>query len=214
VHHTEPAPTCIEPAPNPHRTRTEPASNPHREGSTVADNAISATIETNYGDIDVLLFPHHAPKTVANFADLADGTKTWTDPRTGEKTNRRFYDGLTFHRVIAGFMIQGGDPIGNGTGGPGKDLEFDDEIHPELSFTEPYVLAMANAGKRMGKGTNGSQFFITVSTPTYLQGRHTIFGRVANDSSRLVVDKIAAVETDQERPKDEVQIKSVSIQRA
>ncbi|WP_297555979.1 peptidylprolyl isomerase, partial [uncultured Actinomyces sp.] len=115
---------------------------------------MKATIHTNMGDIAIELFPNHAPITVKNFAELAQGKREWTHPATGEKTTAPLYDGVVFHRVIPGFMIQGGDPLGIGVGGPGYN--FDDEIHPELNFTEPYVLAMANAGKRMGRGTNGS----------------------------------------------------------
>ena len=128
------------------------------------------------GDIALDLFPDHAPNTVNNFVGLARGEREWTDPRTGQKTSRPLYDGTVFHRVIKDFMIQGGDPLGNGTGGPG--YQFNDEIHPELAFNEPYLLAMANAGKRMGKGTNGSQFFITVAPTEWLTGKHTIFGKV------------------------------------
>lgn len=116
-----------------------------------------ADVLTNHGMIRIQLFPNHAPKTVRNFVELAEGTQE------GANNGKNFYDGIIFHRVIPGFMIQGGDPTGTGTGGPGYN--FDDEIHPELSFTQPYVLAMANAGIRGGRGTNGSQFFITVSTP-------------------------------------------------
>ena len=118
--------------------------------------------------------PQPCPKTVDNFVGLAEGTKEWTDPRTGKKSSDPLYDGTVFHRVIAGFMIQGGDPLGTGTGGPG--YRFDDEIHPELAFTKPYLLAMANAGP----GTNGSQFFITVAPTGWLTGKHTIFGEVAD----------------------------------
>ena len=134
---------------------------------------MKATLNTSLGDIVINLFENHAPTTVANFVGLAKGEREWTDPATGQRTSRPLYDGVIFHRVIPGFMIQGGDPLGQGIGGPG--YEFDDEIHPELNFTAPYMLAMANAGKRMGRGTNGSQFFITVSPTTWLQGKHTIF---------------------------------------
>ena len=111
---------------------------------------MNVTLHTNHGDINVNLFPDHAPKTVENFVGLATGEKEWTDPRTGEKTSTPLYDGTIFHRIISGFMIQGGDPLGTGTGGPG--YTFDDEIHPELTFSEPYILAMANAGKHRGQG--------------------------------------------------------------
>jgi peptidyl-prolyl cis-trans isomerase A (cyclophilin A) len=168
--------------------------------------AQTATLHTNHGDILINLMPDHAPKTVANFVGLATGTKEYADPQTGEKTTGNFYDGLTFHRVIDGFMIQGGDPLGVGTGGPG--YKFGDEFHPELTFNKPYLLAMANAGP----GTNGSQFFITVTPTPHLNRRHTIFGEVADQSSRDVVDEIARVETGRnDRPVEPVVIESVDI---
>jgi peptidyl-prolyl cis-trans isomerase A (cyclophilin A) len=176
-----------------------------------------ATLHTSAGDIRVELFPNHAPKTVANFTGLATGAKTWTDPRTGAERNDPLYDGVLFHRVIEGFMIQTGDPLGTGTGGPG--YAFDDEIHPELGFTEPYLLAMANAGMRRdpisGKvgGTNGSQFFISVAPTTWLTGKHTIFGKVADDASRAVVDAIAAATTRPgDRPVEDISITSVTVE--
>jgi peptidyl-prolyl cis-trans isomerase A (cyclophilin A) len=169
-----------------------------------------ATLHTTLGDIKVNLLGNHAPKTVANFVGLATGSIEWTDPRTNQKTSKPLYDGVIFHRIIDNFMIQGGDPLGQGTGGPGYN--FDDEIHPELSFTEPYVLAMANAGSRGGKGTNGSQFFITTVPTTWLQGKHTIFGEVADEDSRSVVKKIEAVEKDaRDKPREDVVISSISI---
>jgi peptidyl-prolyl cis-trans isomerase A (cyclophilin A) len=167
-----------------------------------------ATLKTNRGDIVLQLFPNHAPNTVRNFVDLAEGTKEWTDPKTGSPTQRRFYDGLVFHRVIEGFMLQGGDPEGTGRGGPG--YQFKDEFHPELSFSKPYLLAMANAGP----GTNGSQFFITVGPTPHLNRKHTIFGEVADQSSRDVVDQIAATPTDRrDQPVDPVVIERVEIER-
>ena len=173
---------------------------------------MNVTLHTNHGDINLTLFPDHAPKTVENFVGLATGEKEWTDPRTGEKSTKPLYDGTTFHRVISGFMIQGGDPIGTGTGGPG--FAFDDEISPDKDFRGPYVLAMANAGKIAGKGTNGSQFFITVGPTPHLQGKHTIFGEVADGPSREVVDKIATVPTGaMDKPRDAVVIESVSVQK-
>ena len=136
------------------------------------DVAKKATLHTNHGDITLNLFDEQAPKTVANFVGLADGTKEYRDAETGQTTTGKFYDGVIFHRIIDGFMIQGGDPLGTGTGGPG--YQFGDEFHADLSFNRPYLLAMANAGP----GTNGSQFFIThVATP-HLDGRHTVFGKV------------------------------------
>ena len=171
-----------------------------------------AVLSTNLGDIKVRLFPNHAPKTVRNFIELAEGTREWTDPRTSKPSTEKLYDGTIFHRVISGFMIQGGDPLGQGFGGPG--YQFDDEIHPELRFTKPYLLAMANAGLRGGRGTNGSQFFITVSTPGHLNGKHTIFGEVEDAASQKIVDAIATVPTNgQDRPLNEVVINSVTIER-
>ncbi len=174
-------------------------------------------MQTTAGDIRIELFPNHAPVTVANFTGLASGSKEWKDPMTGEMRTEPFYDGLVFHRVIDGFMIQGGCPLGTGTSGPGYN--FDDEIHPELAFNEPYLLAMANAGKRLnpitGKsgGTNGSQFFITVGPTPHLTGAHTIFGKVMDDESRAVVDKIATAPVGAgDRPVDDVMITGVSIE--
>jgi peptidyl-prolyl cis-trans isomerase A (cyclophilin A) len=170
-----------------------------------------ATLHTNYGDIAVNLYGNHAPKTVKNFVGLATGQIEWTHPATDVKSTDRLYDGVVFHRIIPGFMIQGGDPLGQGTGGPG--YTFDDEINPELDFTQPYMLAMANAGIQMGHGTNGSQFFITVGPTTWLQGKHSIFGEVADDASRAIVDKLAAVPTDgRDRPLDDVVIESVTVE--
>ena len=172
--------------------------------------AQKATLHTNHGDIVINLFGDHAPKTVANFVGLANGTKEYSDPQTGAPTTGKFYDGLGFHRVISGFMIQGGCPLGTGTGGPG--YAFDDEIHPELVFTKPYLLAMANAGQRMGKGTNGSQFFITLGPTPHLNRKHTIFGEVADAASRLVGDKIGAVPTGRaDKPTNPVVLESVEI---
>ncbi len=172
----------------------------------MSEKATKATLHTNYGDIVINLFPDHAPKTVANFAGLANGTKEYIDPESGEKTTGNFYDGLDFHRIIAGFMIQGGCPLGTGTGGPG--YRFVDEFHPELVFNKPYLLAMANSGPN----TNGSQFFITVAATEWLNHRHTIFGEVADDESRRVVDEIANVATDgRDHPLEPVLIESVEI---
>lgn len=176
-----------------------------------------ATLHTNRGDIRLELFENHAPTTVENFRGLATGEKAWTDPKTGEQRTTPLYDGVVFHRVIDGFMIQGGDPLGSGRGGPG--YTFDDEIHPELQFGEPYLLAMANAGLRRdpitGKagGTNGSQFFITVTPTPHLTGKHTIFGKVADDESRAVVDAIATTRVRPgDRPVEDVVITSVTFE--
>ena len=171
---------------------------------------MQATIHTSAGDISLELFPQSAPVTVKNFTDLATGARQWTHPLTGETSTDPLYNGTVFHRVISGFMIQGGDPLGTGTGGPG--YVFDDEIDPALGFTEPYLLAMANAGTRGGQGTNGSQFFITVAPTTWLNGKHTIFGRVLDDASRAVVDRIATTQTDRsDRPLEDVMIESIDI---
>ncbi len=167
-----------------------------------------ATLSTSKGDVRVRLFPDHAPKTVANFVGLADGTGQWTDPRTRKPGEGALYAGTVFHRVINGFMIQGGDPLGTGTGGPG--YQFKDEIHPELQFSKPYLLAMANAGP----GTNGSQFFITVTNTAHLNGKHTIFGEVADQAGRDVVDAIATTPVGrQDRPQSDVVIASISVEK-
>ena len=166
----------------------------------------TATLHTSLGDIVIELFPNHAPKTVENFVGLATGAKEWTDPRTGKKSTEKLYDGTIFHRVISGFMIQGGDPLGQGFGGPG--YQFADEFHGELQFDRPYILAMANSGP----GTNGSQFFITVAATAWLNRKHTIFGEVKDAASQAVVDKIGATPTGaQDKPVTQVVINSVTI---
>jgi peptidyl-prolyl cis-trans isomerase A (cyclophilin A) len=171
-----------------------------------------ATLNTNYGPIKVNLFGNHAPKTVRNFVGLATGEQEWTHPSTGEKSNAPLYNGVVFHRIIPGFMIQGGDPLGQGIGGPG--YQFDDEINPELDFTQPYMLAMANAGIQGGRGTNGSQFFITTAPTTWLQGKHSIFGEVVDADSRAIVDKLDSVPTDgRDRPLDDVVIESITVEQ-
>jgi len=167
---------------------------------------LTATLTTTQGMVTIRLFPDHAPKTVRNFVELAEGGREWTDPRTRAVTKEKLYDGTIFHRVIPGFMIQGGDPLGTGTGGPG--YQFGDEIHPDLRFDKPYLLAMANAGP----GTNGSQFFITVAPTPWLNGKHTIFGEVVGGAD--VVDKISHVETvPGDRPVTDVVLQSVTIER-
>ena len=165
-----------------------------------------ATIHTNHGDIRINLFGNHAPLTVENFVGLATGGKEWVNPATGAKSTDPLYNGVIFHRIIKDFMLQGGDPLGQGTGGPG--YQFKDEIHPELTFAEPYVLAMANAGP----GTNGSQFFITTVPTPWLQAKHTIFGEVADDASKEVVDDIEAVPTDRgDKPLEPVVISGIDV---
>lgn len=164
-----------------------------------------ATLKTNLGDIVINLFPNHAPATVANFTGLATGEKEYKDD--AGRSCQPYFDGLGFHRIIDGFMIQGGCPLGTGTGGPG--YKFKDEFHPELQFDRPYLLAMANAGP----GTNGSQFFITVTPTAWLTNKHTIFGEVADQASRDIVDKIATVATGPgDRPLEPVVIESVVIE--
>lgn len=162
-----------------------------------------ATLVTSKGDIKVRLLSETAPKTVENFVGLATGKKEWTDPRTGEKSMAPLYNNTVFHRVIPDFMIQGGDPLGNGTGGPG--YQFEDETAGGPTFDKVGLLAMANSGPN----TNGSQFFITVSTPTHLNGKHTIFGEVVEGQS--VADEISKVPTSQEKPVEDVVLQEVRI---
>jgi peptidyl-prolyl cis-trans isomerase A (cyclophilin A) len=188
------------------------SSGRRREGpppeEVVVAEQLFATLHTNRGDIRVQLMPDHAPKTVRNFVELAEGGREWRHPGTGEMTKDPLYDGTTFHRVIPGFMIQGGDPLGTGTGGPG--YQFADEFHPELQFDRPYLLAMANAGP----GTNGSQYFITVAPTSWLNRKHTIFGEVADAASRGVVDAIAATPTGpRDVPLEPVVVERVTIER-
>jgi len=165
-----------------------------------------ATLHTNHGDIRLGLFENHAPKTVRNFIGLSTGEIEWVHPSNGQKMSTPLYTDVVFHRVIPGFMIQGGDPTGTGMGGPG--YQFADEIHPELTFQEPFLLAMANAGP----GTNGSQFFITVAPTPWLQGNHTIFGAVLDDESKAVVQAIEQAPTGpNDKPVSDVVIQSVTI---
>ena len=169
-------------------------------------NTLTATLRTSQGTIVVRLFPDHAPKTVQNFVQLAEGSREWTDPASSKKTQAKLYDGTIFHRVIPKFMIQGGDPLGTGRGGPG--YKFADEIHPDLIFDRPYLLAMANAGP----ATNGSQFFITTVPTHHLNRKHTIFGEVISGSE--VVDAISNVRTGRnDRPVNDVVLESVVIDR-
>lgn len=170
------------------------------------EKGMSAIIETSLGTIKVKLFEKDAPKTVANFVELAEGRKEWTDPKTGQKVKKRFYDGLIFHRVIPNFMIQGGCPLGTGTGGPG--YQFEDEIVPHLKFDKPGLLAMANAGP----GTNGSQFFITHVPTPWLTGKHTIFGEVI-EGQEVVVAIGNVPRGPGDKPITPVTIKKVTIQR-
>ena len=166
----------------------------------------TATLHTNLGDIVIEMFEFQAPKTVANFVGLATGTKEYTDFSTREKKTGNFYDGLIFHRVIKGFMIQGGCPVGQGFGDPG--YKFEDEFHGELSFDRPYLLAMANSGPN----TNGSQFFITVGPTPHLNRKHSIFGEVKDAASQAVVDAIATTKTGAgDKPLKDVVINSVTV---
>jgi len=164
----------------------------------------TATFETSMGSFTVRLLPDHAPKTVDNFVSLATGEKEWTDPRDGRSTHEPLYDGTVFHRVIRDFMIQGGDPRGTGTGGPG--YTFEDEVSGGPSFDRPGLLAMANAGP----DTNGSQFFVTVAPTPWLTGKHTIFGEVVDGYD--VVERISATSTGaQDRPSTDVVLERVRI---
>jgi peptidyl-prolyl cis-trans isomerase A (cyclophilin A) len=165
-----------------------------------------ATLKTSMGDIVILLFEDKAPKTAANFVALASGAKEWTDPKTNQKVKRPLYNGTIFHRVIPGFMIQGGDPLGNGTGGPG--YRFEDEFHPDLKHSKAGILSMANAGPN----TNGSQFFITYKAAPWLDGRHSVFGEVVKGQN--VIDAIGNIARDsRDRPIKEIIIKEVVITR-
>jgi peptidyl-prolyl cis-trans isomerase A (cyclophilin A) len=165
-----------------------------------------AIFETSEGNIVVKLLEKEAPKTVENFVGLAEGTKEFTDAKTGKKTKRNFYDGLVFHRVIPKFMIQGGCPLGTGTGDPG--YRFADEFHPSLKHSKAGKLSMANAGP----GTNGSQFFITVAATPWLDNKHAIFGEVVEGQD--VADKISNVPRDSgDRPKTPVVMNKVRIER-
>ena len=165
-----------------------------------------AQFDTSEGTFMIRLFEKEAPNTVANFVGLAEGTKEWKDPQTGQSKTGPFYDGVVFHRVIDGFMIQGGDPLGTGTGGPG--YKFADEFHPRLRHDKPGILSMANAGPN----SNGSQFFITLGPTPHLDNRHSVFGHVVEGMD--VVKKIGSVPTGrQDRPVKPVVINKVAIKR-
>lgn len=166
-----------------------------------------AVFETSKGTFKVKLFADKAPKTVENFVGLAEGTKEWTDPKTGEKVKKPFYDGLTFHRVIKDFMIQGGCPLGTGTGGPG--FRFEDEFPTGApKHDKPGILSMANAGPN----TNGSQFFVTTVPTPWLDGRHTVFGEVVEG-----MDVVKSIENSKtgamDRPSEPIVIKHLTIQK-
>jgi peptidyl-prolyl cis-trans isomerase A (cyclophilin A) len=165
-----------------------------------------AQFETTEGSFTVRLFEKEVPKTVANFVGLAEGTKEWRDPSTGQKKTSPYYDGIIFHRVISGFMIQGGDRLGTGTGGPGYN--FGDEFHPSLRHSRAGILSMANAGPN----TNGSQFFITLGPTPHLDNRHSVFGEVVEGLD--VIKKIGSVPTgSQDRPVKPVVMNRVTIKR-
>ena len=186
------------------------ADAPKAAKATTKGKQMIAVMETSLGTFKVQLFPEEAPKTVENFVGLAEGTKEWTDPKTGKKEKKPLYNGTVFHRVIKGFMIQGGDPLGTGTGDPG--YRFDDEIHPKLKHDGPGILSMANAGIQQGKGTNGSQFFVTVAPTPHLDGKHSVFGKVVEGMD--VVKKISETPTEPgDKPKTPVVLKSVKIER-
>jgi len=166
-----------------------------------------AHFTTSEGNFSIQLFDDLAPKTVENFIALAEGTKEWTDPRTHKKTTTPYYNGTIFHRVIEGFMIQGGDPLGQGTGGPG--YKFADEFHPKAKHTKAGVLSMANAGPN----TNGGQFFITLDATPWLDNKHSVFGEVV--SGMDVVKKIGSTQTTKpgDRPVKPITVQSVTIER-
>lgn len=175
-------------------------------GAKSPSSGMSVTFDTTLGQITCQLFEKEAPQTVANFTGLAEGTQEWRDPQTGQKVKTNFYDGLIFHRVIPQFMIQGGDPLGTGTGGPG--YQFQDEFHPDLKFDRPGRLAMANAGPN----TNGSQFFITEVPTPHLNNRHTIFGQCTEGMD--VLKKIAQTPAGAgNRPTQDVVMNKVTIRR-
>ena len=167
-----------------------------------------AVFNTSEGTFKVKLFDEEVPNTVANFTGLAEGTKEFSDPKTGQKTKRPFYDGLVFHRVIEGFMLQGGCPLGTGTGGPG--YKFADEFNAKLRHTKPGILSMANAGPN----TNGSQFFVTLAATPWLDNKHSVFGEVVEGMD--VVNKIGAAATSKpgDRPVKPITINSVKIERS
>lgn len=178
----------------------------HKEKTLAKGTPVQAIFETSEGTFKIKLFADKTPKTVENFVGLAEGTKEFTDPKTSKKEKKPFYDGLIFHRVIPNFMIQGGCPLGTGTGGPG--YRFEDEIVKGLSHDKPGKLSMANAGP----GTNGSQFFITVAATPWLDGKHTVFGEVVEGYD--IVEKISKVKTGaMDKPATPIIIKSVKIIR-
>jgi len=177
-----------------------------KEKAVEAPQPLYATFKTSMGDIVVRLYEDKAPNTVANFVGLAQGTKEWTDPRTGEKVKKSLYNGTIFHRVIPGFMIQGGDPLGRGTGGPG--FRFADEFHKDLRHNKPGILSMANSGPN----TNGSQFFITLGPTPHLDSRHSVFGEVVK-GQEVVVAIGNVPKGPGDRPQKDVVLQEVVISR-
>jgi peptidyl-prolyl cis-trans isomerase A (cyclophilin A) len=178
------------------------------QGSAKGSGKVLAQFTTSEGAFTIELFEKDAPKTVANFVGLAEGSKEWTDPRTGEKTKKPYYNGLTFHRVIANFMIQGGDPLGTGTGGPGFSIP--DEFGSARKLDKAGILAMANKGT---PNSGGAQFFITLAPTEWLNGKHTVFGEVVTGMD--VIKKIGATKTTKpgDKPVTPITIQSVKIER-
>jgi len=175
-------------------------------GEATLKSGVSAKFVTTEGSFTIQLFDEDAPVTVANFVGLAEGSREWTDPRTGKKSNQPYYDGIIFHRVISGFMIQGGDPLGRGTGGPG--YTFKDEFSPKRRHSKPGILSMANSGPN----TNGGQFFITLAPTPWLDGKHSVFGEVVEGMD--VIEKIGKTKTRPgDRPATDIAITSVTIER-
>lgn len=184
-------------------SKTPPKATPKKKGFS----KMYALFDTSLGQFKVRLFHTQAPKTVENFAGLAEGTKEWIDPKLRSKVKKPFYNGLIFHRIIKGFMIQGGDPLGSGVGGPG--FQFPDEFHPDLRHDKAGILSMANAGPN----TNGSQFFITLGPTPHLNNRHSVFGEVVEGMD--IVEKIGSTPTNRsnDKPIEDVVIKSLTIIR-
>ena len=176
----------------------------HLKESSLAE--LYARFVTSEGPFTVRLFDQEAPNTVANFVGLAEGTKEWTDPRTNKKVTQPYYDGIVFHRIIDGFMIQGGDPLGQGIGGPG--YKFADEFHPSLRHSKAGILSMANSGPN----TNGGQFFITLGPTPHLDNRHSVFGEVVEGME--IVKKIGSAKTGRgDRPVKDIVIETITVER-